>query len=225
MQIQGEGAIEQQQQQQLVAAAAALQHPHHNTPIAPAPQARLLYHEAAGAISPSTVGADSSRQRIQLLSEAYELAAAATSLAPASLSCASLRAMLAINLLVEESACLGPSAAAATTPSSSSGKGGKGGKGKLPQQHAGGSSRSSSSSSSSAVTTATSAQLDTKCRELMSRFLGSIEACRAALEHPASLLQEPVITLSTATHTTCDPCSLVSGGVRGWVVARSSACM
>lgn len=136
-------------------------------------QARLIYHEAAGSISPGTVGSGSSLKRIQLLQDAYEHAAEATVLAPNSLSCAALRATLAINLLVEESALLNPTS-----------KPGK---------------------KSSGVSA-----LDKKCQELRDRFRGSIDACRVALEHPNPEMVEPVITMITATHTTCDPCSLVS---------------
>lgn len=166
-------------------------------------QARLLFHEAAGAISPSTVGSNSSHQRIQLLTDAYEHAAVATDLSPNSLSCAALRATLAINLLVEESALLTPS------PS--------------PAQAAAGASSGGSSSSSSATRALpeqqssqtppqqqTCTMLDRKCQELLQRFLGSIDACKTALEHPRPVLREPLITFTTATHTTCDPCSLVS---------------
>lgn len=163
-------------------------------------QARLLFHEAAGAISPGTVGSNSSLQRIQLLTDAYEHAAVATDLSPNSLSCAALRATLAINLLVEESALLTP----APTPA--------------PAQPGAGAG-SSSSTSSKAVSDQQPQQqqqpssctmLDRKCQELLQRFLGSIDACKTALEHPNPVLREPLITFTTATHTTCDPCSLVS---------------
>jgi len=137
-------------------------------------QARLIYHEAAGSINPGTVGSSTSLKRIQLLQEAYEHAADATDLAPNSLSCAALRATLAINLLVEESALL--------NPSKSTKKGQPGGM----------------------------SALDIKCQELRERFKGSIDACRTALEHPNPQMVEPVITMITTTHTTCDPCSLVS---------------
>jgi hypothetical protein len=136
-------------------------------------QARLIYHEAAGSINPGTVGSGSSLKRIQLLQEAYEHAVEATSLAPNSLSCAALRATLAINLLVEESALLNPS-----------NKPAKKGQGM--------------------------STLDKKCQELRERFRGSIDACKTALEHPSPVMVEPVITMITSTHTTCDPCSLVS---------------
>jgi hypothetical protein len=112
-------------------------------------------------------------KRIQLLQEAYEHAVEATSLAPNSLSCAALRATLAINLLVEESALLNPS-----------NKPAKKGQGM--------------------------STLDKKCQELRERFRGSIDACRTALEHASPVMVEPVITMITSTHTTCDPCSLVS---------------
>jgi hypothetical protein len=161
-------------------------------------QARLLFHEAAGAISPGTVGSNSSLQRIQLLTDAYEHAAVATDLSPNSLSCAALRATLAINLLVEESALLTPS----PTPA-------------IAQPGAG--AGSSIGTSSKAVSDQQPQQqpssctmLDGKCQELLQRFLGSIDACKTALEHPNPVLREPLITFTTATHTTCDPCSLVS---------------
>jgi hypothetical protein len=175
----------------------------------------VLYHEAAGGgCSPDTVSSGATQQRIQLLAEAYELAAGATTAAPNSLSCAALRATLAINLLVEESALLAP----ATAPQ------------QPDAQHAhadSSSSRSSSSSSSSSSKRAagsgggqqqqqagvSSAQLDQKCRELLARFSGSIDACRAALEHASPAADEPIITLVTPSHTTCDPCSLVSSCV------------
>jgi hypothetical protein len=72
----------------------------------PAKQARLLYHEAAGVVGASDADPAASQRRSQLLQEAYAQAAAATALAPASYSCAALRATLAINLLLEESALL-----------------------------------------------------------------------------------------------------------------------
>eukprot|EP00878_Enallax_costatus_P033649 GHUV01037191.1.p1 GENE.GHUV01037191.1~~GHUV01037191.1.p1 ORF type:complete len:240 (+),score=61.69 GHUV01037191.1:484-1203(+) len=141
--------------------------------------ARLIYHEAAGSISPGTVGSGSSLKRIQLLQEAYEHAADATALAPNSLSCAALRATLAINLLVEESALLNPSNKPAKKGSGMS-------------------------------------TLDRKCQELRERFRGSIEACRVALEHSNPVMVEPVITMITATHTTCDPCSLLQEKILEW---------
>lgn len=70
------------------------------------PQARLLYHEAAGVAGASDADGAASQRRSALLAEAYAAAAAATALAPASYSCAALRATLAINLLLEESALL-----------------------------------------------------------------------------------------------------------------------
>eukprot|EP00775_Hariotina_reticulata_P010977 gene10977-11132_t len=142
--------------------------------------ARLIYHEAAGSISPGTVGSSTSLKRIQLLQEAYEHAADATDLAPNSLSCAALRATLAINLLVEESALL--------NPSKSTKKG-----------HPSGMSA-----------------LDIKCQELRERFKGSIDACKMALEHPNPQMVEPVITMITTTHTTCDPCSLLQEKILEW---------
>lgn len=153
-------------------------------------QARLMFHEAAGAISPGSVGSNSSLQRIQLLTDAYEHAAVATALSPNSLSCAALRATLAINLLVEESALLTP-----TPPSTSTSGGSKAGSEQQSQQQ----------QQASSCT-----MLDRKCQELLQRFLGSIDACKTALEHPNPVLREPLITFTTATHTTCDPCSLVS---------------
>lgn len=157
-------------------------------------QARLLYHEAAGAISPETVVVDSSQQRIQLLTEAYELSAEATSLAPASLSCAALRATLAINLLVEESALLSPSNTPTATTAGASGSSSSGGSG---------------SEVAAIGSCSHTALLERKCHELLTRFLHSIEACKAALSHPKPLSPEPVITLITPTHTTSDPCSMV----------------
>jgi hypothetical protein len=139
-------------------------------------QARLIYHDAAGSSSPCSVAAGTSSNRVQLLQEAYELAAASTALAPNSLSCAALRATLAINLLVEESALTGAPPLAGT-----SGR-------RAPEQ----------------PTT-----LDRKCHELRARFHSSLDACRTALEHKSPMLMEPIITLTTPTHTTCDPCSLV----------------
>lgn len=66
----------------------------------PAPlQARLLYHEAA--CSDEVAGELGPGQRPVLLREALSAAAAATDAAPASLSCAALRATLVVNLLVE----------------------------------------------------------------------------------------------------------------------------
>jgi hypothetical protein len=158
-------------------------------------QARLLFHEAAGAISPGTVGSNSSLQRIQLLTDAYEHAAVATDLSPNSLSCAALRATLAINLLVEESALLTPS----PTPAISQ-----------PGAGAGSSSSKAVSDQQPQQQPSSCTMLDRKCQELLQRFLGSIDACRTALEHPNPVLREPLITFTTATHTTCDPCSLVS---------------
>ncbi len=69
-------------------------------------KARLLYHEAAGVVGASDADPSASQRRSQLLQEAYTHAAAATALAPGSYSCAALRATLAINLLLEESALL-----------------------------------------------------------------------------------------------------------------------
>jgi hypothetical protein len=62
-------------------------------------QARLLYHEAA--CSDDVAGERGLGQRLALLREALSAAAAATDAAPASLSCAALRATLVVNLLVE----------------------------------------------------------------------------------------------------------------------------
>jgi hypothetical protein len=62
-------------------------------------QARLLYHEAA--CSDEVAGERGLGQRLALLREALSAAAAATDAAPASLSCAALRATLVVNLLVE----------------------------------------------------------------------------------------------------------------------------
>lgn len=155
------------------------------------PQARLLFHEAAGAISPGTVGSNSSLQRIQLLTDAYEHAAVATDLSPNSLSCAALRATLAINLLVEESALLTPTPAA-------------------QQQAAGCKMEQQPQQPPPHQLPSSSTMLDRKCQELLQRFLGSIDACKTALDHPKPVLREPLITFTTASHTTCDPCSLVS---------------
>lgn len=165
------------------------------------PQARLLFHEAAGAISPGTVGSNSSLQRIQLLTDAYEHAAVATELSPNSLSCAALRATLAINLLVEESALLTPTPAAPQQQVAAGGKTEQ----QLQQQQP-----PHQQPSSSTV-------LDRKCQELLQRFLGSIDACKTALDHPKPVLREPLITFTTASHTTCDPCSLVSVPLRVWL--------
>lgn len=162
-------------------------------------QARLLFHEAAGAISPGTVGSNSSLQRIQLLTDAYEHAAVATELSPNSLSCAALRATLAINLLVEESALLTPTPAAQQQQAA----GGKTEQ-QQPQQQPPHQQQPSSST-----------MLDRKCQELLQRFLGSIDACKTALDHPKPVLREPLITFTTASHTTCDPCSLVSATEEG----------
>lgn len=131
------------------------------------------------------MGSGSSLKRIQLLQEAYEHAVEATALAPNSLSCAALRATLAINLLVEESALLNPS-----------NKPAKKGQGV--------------------------SALDKKCQELRERFKGSIDACRTALEHPSPVMVEPVITMITSTHTTRDPCSLVSCGLGFWPAATAA---
>ena len=74
-------------------------------------QARLLFHEAAtpevvndGASSP---GAGNGARRVALLRDALAHARTATELAPASLSCAALRATLLANLLVENSTAVG----------------------------------------------------------------------------------------------------------------------
>lgn len=150
-------------------------------------QARLLYHEAAVALSDSAPGRREEPSRVQLLKEAYEHAAKATDLAPNSLSCAALRATLAINLLVEESALLTPSL---RTP------------GQLP-----GNSATTSSSSSPGGPSA----LELKCQELRERFRGGLAACKAALASPHPCMFEPVISMASSTHTTCDPCSMVSG--------------
>lgn len=71
-----------------------------------APQARLLFHEAA---TPEAAdgGALPAARRVQLLRDALAHARTATELAPASLSCAALRATLLANLLVENSTAIG----------------------------------------------------------------------------------------------------------------------
>ena len=143
-------------------------------------QARLLYHEAAGVVSQNSSSKNCGQDRVQLLQEASQYAARATELAPNSLSCAALRATLAINLLVEESALL--------TPSLSS---------------------SSSSSSGSKKPGAQPTTLEVKCQELRERFRSGLHVCRTALESPNPCMFEPVINMTTSTHTTCDPCSLV----------------
>lgn len=171
-------------------------------------QARLLFHEAAGAISPSAVGSNSSLQRIQLLTDAYEHAAVATDLSPNSLSCAALRATLAINLLVEESALLTPTPAPAPAQPAA-GAGSSSGSRAVQEQQL----QQQQQQQPSGCT-----MLDRKCQELLQRFLGSIDACKTALEHPNPVLREPLITFTTATHTTCDPCSLVSGKMCSWPV-------
>lgn len=176
--------------------------------------ARLLYHEAAStagsgdaaaaaaAAAPAGSAATSLR-RIQLLQEAYDHASVATALAPNSLSCAALRATLAINLLVEESALLTPASSSSSNPGGSS-SGEPGGHAAAQQQQQ-------------------LSALDSKCQQLRERFRDSITACRAALEHANPLLVEPVITMITSTHTTCDPCSLVSSRGGAWRNSRRPA--
>jgi len=69
-------------------------------------QARLLFHEAA---TPEVVdgAAAGGARRVALLRDALAHARTATELAPASLSCAALRATLLANLLVENSTAVG----------------------------------------------------------------------------------------------------------------------
>ena len=68
-------------------------------------QARLLFHEAA---TPEAVdGEQPGAGRVALLRDALAHARTATELAPASLSCAALRATLLANLLVENSTAAG----------------------------------------------------------------------------------------------------------------------
>lgn len=68
------------------------------------PQSRVLYHEASAA---------DAEARLPLLREALNHAKRASALCPRSLSCAALRATLAINTLVEESNGSAPASAAA----------------------------------------------------------------------------------------------------------------
>jgi hypothetical protein len=146
-------------------------------------QARLLYHEAAGVVSQNSSSKNCGQDRVQLLQEASQYAARATELAPNSLSCAALRATLAINLLVEESALLTPSLSSNST--------------------------SSSSGSGTKKPGAQPTTLEKKCQELRERFRSGLVVCRTALESLNPCMFEPVINMTTSTHTTCDPCSLV----------------
>lgn len=164
----------------------------------------MLYHEAAG-VSGDAPGPGGLTKRIQLLQEAAQHATLATEQAPNSLSCAALRATLAINLLVEESAQLVPSSGTVPEPKLTIGA-------DEPQQAlalqqppapAGGSGRKRSSA-------------ERKCAELRQRFRGAISACSAALNSANPALYEPVITITSPTHTTCDPCSLVSAVHKLW---------
>lgn len=77
-------------------------------------QARILYHEASllegmdpGRVASSTQGEGS---RLGLLRRALDAVSAATTLCPASASCAALRATCVVNVLVEESSALEPQA-------------------------------------------------------------------------------------------------------------------
>ena len=72
-------------------------------------QARVLYHEAAVLEGADGVNGSNkpSEQRLALLREALEAASQATSMNPASLSSAALRATCVVNVLVEESSLAG----------------------------------------------------------------------------------------------------------------------
>lgn len=216
----------------------------------PLPQARVLYHEAAGilgtpgasplgagggasssgagsaaaaAAAPATEVACPAEQRSQLLREALQQAACATELAPDSLSCAALRATIAINLLIEESAAMGapsvlalPAAAAAAmaapTPA---------GEPSLILKRAAPGSNPPPITGNAALSllqgiprdaesSAAAAAADAKCEELRSMFADALAACSAVLALPQPALFEPVITLCGEDHTTWDPCCLAA---------------
>jgi len=208
----------------------------------------VLLHEAgaittAAGAGPQPPGSPHSAaaQRAALLRQALQHAERASELAPNSIAVAALRAAVAINLLIEESAALGapsvlalPAAAAAAMagplpngrPSpvlrrAASGANPPSAMALIPLtapvttakgDTAAGDLATSTSEPSTAPPAPLVAASEARCEQLRRSFAGALSASAAAITHSAPLASEPLITLGQEPgYISHDPCAPSSG--------------